>query len=275
MNCNDIDKALDEGVIAAPPTSEAQKHLNHCARCRELVAGLSLPVSEASPSPASLRQIENGLVADLRPVRPLAAKQYFLVALAAIFLGVVALGVYRIGAFALAVMSPLQASVILGALAISAALLAYYLVNQMVPASLHRIPPIVLPLAITLSLALAMVVLFRFQHERNFWANGWGCIRAGTPLGALAAVPLWFVLRRGAVLSPSITGLATGLFAGLVGTTVLEIHCPILDAWHILVAHLGVAVLCGLGGLVLGLAAEKQQDRPRKRSNNGAKAITS
>jgi hypothetical protein len=260
MKCNDIDKALDEGLIAAPPP-EAQEHLNNCARCRDLVAALSLPVSEASPSSANLRLIESGLVADLRPVRPLAAKEYFLIALAVIFLGVVALGVYRIGAFALAVMSALQASVILGALAISAALLAYSLVNQMVPGSLHRIPPIVLPLAITLSLALAMVVLFQFQHQRNFWANSWGCIRAGTPLGALAAVPLWFLLRRGAVLSPSITGLATGLFAGLVGTTVLEIHCPILDASHILLAHLGVAVLCALGGLVLGLAAEKTAAR--------------
>jgi hypothetical protein len=233
--------------------------LNHCARCRELIAALSLPVSEDSPSPESLRQIKSGLVADLRPVRPLAAKQYFLVALTAIFLCVVALGVYRVGAFALAVMSALQASVILGALAISAALLAYSLVNQMAPGSLHRIPPIVLPLAITLSLALAMVVLFRFQHERNFWANSWGCIRAGTPLGVLTAVPLWFVLRRGAVLSPSITGLASGLFAGLVGTTVLEIHCPILDAWHILLSHLGVAVLGAMAGLFLGLAAEKGQ----------------
>ena len=259
MNCNDIDKALDEGAIAAQPTPGAQEHLNHCARCRELVAALSLPVSKASPSAASLLQIERGLVADLRPVRPLAAKPYFLVALAAIFLGVVALGVYRIGAFALPVMSALQASVILGALAISAALLAYSLVNQMAPGSLHRIPPIVLPLAITLSLALAMVVLFQFQHQRNFWANSWGCIRAGTPLGVLTAVPLWFVLRRGAVLSPSITGLASGLFAGLVGTTVLEIHCPILDAWHILLSHLGVAVLGAMAGLFLGLAAEKGQ----------------
>jgi len=259
MNCNDIDKALDEGVIAAPPTAEAQKHLNHCARCRELVAGLSLPVSEASPSPASLGQIENGLVADLRPVRPLAAKQYFLVALAAIFLVVVSLGVYHIGAFALAVMNPLQAGVILGVLAICAALLAYSLVNQMVPGSRHRIPPAVLPLAIILSLGIAMVVLFRFQHERNFWTNSWACIRAGAPIGALAAVPLWFVLRRGAILSPSVTGLAIGLFAGLAGTTALEIHCPILDAWHILLAHLGVALLGAMVGLFLGLAAEKRQ----------------
>ena len=36
----------------------------------------------------------------------------------------------------------------------------------------------------------------------------------------------------------------------------LEIHCPNLDAWHILVSHLGVAMLCAVAGFVLGLAAE-------------------
>jgi hypothetical protein len=74
----------------------------------------------------------------------------------------------------------------------------------------------------------------------------------------VAAVPFWMMLRRGAILSPGMTGAATGLLAGLAGTSVLEIHCPNLDAWHILVSHLGVAMLCGLAGLVLGLAAENK-----------------
>jgi hypothetical protein len=259
MNCNDINKTLVEGAIALPLTPEAQDHLKNCERCREFVAAVSKPASEASPSPAILRQIEKGLLADLRPIRPIAAKPYFLASLIAIFLCFVALGVYRIGAFALAVMSPLQAAVILGALAISAALLAYSLVNQIVPGSLHWLTPAFLPVGITISLAITTVVLFQFQHERNFWINSWACIRTGVPIGALATIPLWFVLRRGAILSPSVTGLATGLFAGLVGTTALEIHCPILDAWHILLSHLGVALLGAMAGLFLGLAAEKGQ----------------
>jgi hypothetical protein len=109
--------------------------------------------------------------------------------------------------------------------------------------------------------------LFRFQAEHHFWANNWACIKAGTPIGALAAVPLWLVLRRGAILSPGLTGAATGLLAGLVGTTALEIHCPNLDVRHILVSHLGVAVIGLIAGLVLGLAVEKRQ-------NNIAKAVT-
>ena len=203
-------------------------------------------------------------MADLRPIRPIVAKPYFLASLIAIFVCFVALGVYRIGAFALAVMSPLQAAVILGALALSAALLAYSLVNQIVPGSLHWFPPAFLPIGITISLAITTVVLFQFQHERHFWTNSSGCIRSGALIGALAAIPLWFVLRRGAILAPSVTGLGTGLFAGLAGTTALEIHCPILDAWHILLAHLGVALLAAMAGLFLGLAVEKRQTMWRR-----------
>jgi hypothetical protein len=256
MNCNDINQALIEGSIASPLRPEVEEHLRNCARCRELVGALSVPVPEASPSPAALDQIERGMVADLRPVRPIASNLSIFGAFIAIFISVAAVGVYRLGAFALAVMSPLQAGVIFAALAISAGLLAYSLVNQMVPGSRHRIPPGLLPFGITSSLAIAMAVLFQFQNEQNFWAHGRACIEAGTSIGALAVVPLWFVLRRGAILSPAMTGAATGLLAGLVGTTALEIHCPNLDAWHILVAHLGVAVLGAIIGFLFGLAVE-------------------
>ena len=266
MSCDDINLALITGATASPlsgsmasPLSpEVEEHLKNCARCRELVGALSAAVPEASPSPATLREIERGIVADLRPVRPIAPKLSIFGAFMAIFVALTALGVYRLGAFALAVMSPLQASLIFGALAISTGLLAYSLVNQMVPGSRYRIPPGLLPFGITISLAIAMAVVFQFQHERNFWAKGWACIRAGTPLGALAAVPLWFVLRKGAILSPAMTGAATGLLAGLVGTMALEIHCPNLDAWHILVAHLGVAVIGAITGFLFGLAVENK-----------------
>ena len=174
MNCNDLNQTLIEG---SPLSPEAEEHLKSCARCRELVGALSVPVPEASPSPATLDQIERAIVEDLRPVRPIAPKVYIFGAFVAIFASIAALGVYRLGAFALAVMSPHQVGVILAALAISAGLLAYSLVNQMVPGSRHRIP---------------------------------------------------------------------------------QIHCPNLDARHILVAHLGVAVLGVITGFIVGLAVENK-----------------
>jgi hypothetical protein len=256
MNCNDVDQALIEWPAASQLPPQAEEHLRSCVRCQELVLAISTPVPGEPPSPTTLRQIEQAMLAELHAVRPLTPKRYVFVAFAAIFVSIVAVGVYRLGAFAIAVMSPLQAGAILSALAIGGALLAYSLVLQMVPGSRHRIPPKLLPFGVIISLTVAMAVLFQFQHERNFWADGWACLRAGIPIGILAAVPFWLLLRRGAVLSPGVTGAATGLLAGLVGTTVLEIHCPNLDAWHILVSHLGVSVLLAVAGLVAGLAAE-------------------
>jgi len=253
MNCKDVARALSEESVLSP---QAQDHVSTCNRCQELVNALNMPVGVDSPSPEALRHIADGMAAGLRPVRPVAPVSYFFGAFAGIFVSIVALGVYRMGAFAIAVMTPLQTAAILTVLATSTGLLAYSLVHQMVPGSRHRIPPKLLPVAITIGLMIAMAVLFQFQQERNFWASAWACIRAGTPFGVLAAVPFWLMLRRGAILSPGMTGAATGLLAGLVGTSVLEIHCPNLDAWHILVAHLGVAILCALAGLVIGLAAE-------------------
>ena len=258
MNCNDINRVLIEDSTVLPWSLEVEAHLRNCTHCRELVETLSLPALEASPSTATLRQIERAIVEDLRPVRPIAPKVYIFGTFVAIFASIAALGVYRLGAFALAVMSPLQAGVIFVALAISTGLLADSLVNQMVPGSRHRISPRLLPVGVTISLAIAIAVLFQFQQEHNFWAKNWACVRAGTSLGALAAIPLWFVLRRGAILSPAMTGAASGLLAGVVGTTALEIHCPNLDAWHVLISHLGVAVIGAVAGLLFGLAVENK-----------------
>lgn len=253
MNCKDVARTLSE---ESRLPLQAQVHVRSCDRCREFIRSLDSSLPEDLPTPAALRQIAEGMVTNLRPVRPVAPRRYFFGAFVGAFVSVVALGVYRMGAFAIGVMTPLQTTAILSALAISTGLLAYSLVQQMVPGSRHRIAPRLLPVAITISLTIAIAVLFQFQHERNFWGNAWVCIRAGAPIGVLAALPFWLILRRGAILSPGMTGAATGLLAGLVGTSVLEIHCPNLHAWHILVSHLGAAMLCALAGLVIGLAAE-------------------
>jgi len=256
MNCDDVTRALGEG---SPSRLEVQDHVRSCHRCLELVNALNAPVAVDSPSPATLRQITESIIADLRPVRPVAPARYLLAAIVGIFAFIVSIAVYQLGPRAIAVMTPLQTVAILGALAISTGLLAYSLVHQMVPGSRHTIPPRLLPVGITFALTMAIVVLFQFQSERNFWGNAWGCIRAGAPIGVLSAMAFWLVLRRGAILSPGMTGAATGLLAGLVGTSVLEIHCPNLDAAHILVSHLGVAMLCALAGLVIGMATEAKR----------------
>jgi hypothetical protein len=253
MNCHAVDRALSQG---SPLPLQAEEHAATCDRCQQLLRALNSSVPVEPLSPAALRKIADSLAHNLRPVRPLAPARYFVGAFVGIFVSIVALSVYRLGALAIAVMTPLQTTTILSTLVIGTGLLVYSLVNQMVPGSRHRIPPALLSVGITILVAIVMAILFQVQQEENFWGNAWACIRAGTLIGALAAVPFWLVLRRGAILSPRMTGAAAGLLAGLAGTSMLEIHCPILDAWHILLSHLGVAILCALAGLAIGLAAE-------------------
>jgi hypothetical protein len=94
------------------------------------------------------------------------------------------------------------------------------------------------------------------RDQARFWQRGWMCIQFGFLFALLATAPIWLLLRRGAVLAPRVTGTIAGLLAGLVGTGVLETHCTNLDLAHILVFHLGVAILGALGGFAVGLSSE-------------------
>jgi Negative regulator of sigma F len=154
-------------------------------------------------------------------------------------------------------MSTLQAAVVLSALTVSATALAYSLVQQMAPGSIQAVPAPPLPIVIIASLTVVIPFLFSFRSEQNFWSSAWGCIRPGMIIATLAAAPLWFVLRRGAILSAPWTGAATGLLAGLAGATALEIRCPNLNAWHILAAHIGAAVLSTTMGFLIGLFSDR------------------
>jgi len=258
MNCRDVDRAFIERgkYVAGPFSAQAQEHLISCERCRQLLRTLEASDRAEGPSPVLLQQLGRSLTEDLRPVRPLAPQRYFLAAFAAIYVSIVAFGVYRMGAFAISVMSTSQAVAVLCALAVSSGLLTYSLVQQMVPGSRYRISPHYVPAAVLISLASVMAGVFQFQHEQSFWRQGWSCLRAGVPLGLVAALPFWLLLRRGAILAPRVAGAAAGLLAGLVGTSALEIHCPILDAWHILTWHLGVALLGAVVGFATGFASE-------------------
>jgi hypothetical protein len=251
MNCRDVDQALiGESAVTKLPL-DVRDHLRNCHACLKIEHALRAPVLSDEPSSATLSLIEQKLVADFEAVRPVMPARHA-VAFGAIFASIALLGVYRLGAFAFTLMSPLQTGVMLGAMLISAGVLIYSLVQQMVPGSVHKISPRLSPIAILASLTVVFSVLFQFQHDADYWLRALACLRAGTTIGFVAAVPFWLVLRRGALLSPAVTGAATGMLAGLVGASVLEIHCPNLDAWHILLSHLGVAALCSMAGLTLG-----------------------
>ena len=203
--------------------------------------------------PQALERAQNALLATLRPVRPLTPGWVFLALLAAVFLVLVAMGAHHLGAFGWAVLTGLQKLTIFSSLAASAALLGFATVAQMTPGSRHRIPPALVPVAAFVLLVIAVAGVLQYGRDPHFVRAGMGCLIGGIPFAIPAAVVFFLVLRRGVVLHPILAGGMSGMLAGLIGTSVLEIHCPILDVRHVLVWHLGVCVVGALAGLLAGL----------------------
>jgi hypothetical protein len=145
---------------------------------------------------------------------------------------------------------------IFAALTASVLLFAISVVRQMAPGGKHSISPRLLPIGILAGLILAAAVIFQVRHETAFVPDGLACLRTGMTYSIPAALLFWVLLSRGAVLYPKLTGAAAGGFAGLIGVSVLEVGCPNLDLYHILVWHLGVILLCAIGGLSLGAAVD-------------------
>ena len=126
MNCADADQALIREPAVAKLPLDVQEHLRNCQACLKIVYALSAPGVSEEPSPVTLSQIEQRLVADLKVVRPVMPGRYG-VAFGAIFTSFVILGLYRLGAFAIQLMRALQAGGMLGAIAVSAGVLMYSL----------------------------------------------------------------------------------------------------------------------------------------------------
>lgn len=116
-----------------------------------------------------------------------------------------------------------------------------------------------MPIFVLLSLVIAAISQMR--TDSIFFRQGEKCFKAGAPYAIPAAFVFWLILRRSAVLSPRAVGAITGMLAGLVSTTVLEVHCPYLNVWHILVSHFGIALLGLVTGLLVATAGQAIRNR--------------
>jgi hypothetical protein len=204
-----------------------------------------------------LNEIQSLLLRNLKPVRPLLPAYLFVLAFGLLFLVVVTIGCLLLGVSGWSALSPGQRIGVYTASAIGAILLALSLVRQIVPGSRHEVSPVRLQIGVLALLVLMMIIVFQPQHELAFVSSGLTCLRIGLTYSIPTAFLSWLILRRGALLSPKLTGATVGMFAGVIGVTVLEVYCPNLNLYHILVWHLGVIALIGLAGLILGTTIQR------------------
>jgi hypothetical protein len=252
---DDVINSQSVNSVLGPQPAE---HLVHCKRCRSLTRLLDKVAAGdgGRPSERQLRQIQTNIAEGLKPARPLPPSRIFLFACAIIFLLVTAAGTFILGLNGWRALTMAQRTAVFMTLAASAVLLAVSMVRQMVPGSKHAFSPATLPLAILAGLMIMMAATFRPQRDSAFLASGLMCLKNGLTYAIPAAFLLWLTLRRGAILFPKLIGAAGGGLAGLIGLSVLEVNCPNLNVFHILVWHGGVVLISSLGGALVGAAAE-------------------
>ncbi|HTC91298.1 MAG TPA: NrsF family protein [Bryobacteraceae bacterium] len=198
-----------------------------------------------------LKQIESAVIADLRPVRPMASDGVYVGALAGIFIAICIVSCYLIaGRDGWEALSNLQRPVVFIPLLAIASLLAFSLVRQMRPAAKYVRTTALFGAGVFILLIASVVLIFHPMQETAFAHDSLVCFRAGMMFAIPTAILFGIVLWRGAALSPALTGATAGGLAGLAGLTVLEIHCPNMNVYHIVVAHLSVVVVCALAGFI-------------------------
>ena len=266
-NCTDLDRALDDSFDKARKalSQEAKLHLATCERCSVLLQSLNINDEMLIPS-LPIERFQDSITKDLQPVRPLAPNWVFLGIFAAIFAALFGIGIFHSGTTGWNALSLLQRLTVVMSLAVSAVLLAFAAVAQMVPAARLRFPPALGLLATFALLVIAFVSVFEYEGDPHFVRAGMACLETGISYAVPSAILFAVVLRRGVILHPGLSGAICGMLAGLIGMSVLEMHCPILDLRHILVWHLGVCVLgagCGLLAGFLGSRVTSFRPHPK------------
>ena len=256
MQCDDLDRLRADNPRSHPEDwpSAAQEHLASCARCTEMDAWLNQP-QELDLSAALQRKIESTIIPDLRAVEPVPSTLWATVSLVAVALVVIAASNYHLGVAGWQARGAWALATNVGILAIAFALLARNVSDAMSPGSLRQStlslfsPYLVLPL---IALFASNTVMYSYREMTDFVPLALYCWKIGVTVAAVSAPLFWLVLRRGFVLNFIAEGAAVGLMSGLVGVTVLEIFCPLLERAHITAGHVGAAITATLVGAIIG-----------------------
>jgi hypothetical protein len=214
-------------------------------------------LAEGDPADAAiLEKIGAQFSTSAKPVRALPSNFTLWAISFGIFIAL-ALIVAKVVQFkAIAVLSYAQMIVYYGVLLLFGALFSRAVIERMIPGAKRLLPSAVLSIAALVVLGILVAVLFADRSMENFVSRGIPCLMLGVISALMSGFLGWRLLQRGYLVSPRETITLYGFFAGLVGVSVLALHCPILNSLHVLVWHLGAMVLAGLVGFFLGSYAD-------------------
>ena len=256
MTCHDMEVLIISSASAISTSPEAAAHIAGCESCARLVRELGKGRQASQPSQEQLDRIKATLLADLNPAKPLPPAGVLVLALMFILVVIAAVGGAALGIAGWTALSLLQKITIFTALAAGAGVLACATAWLMVPGTRLTGSPYLYVFAVLGLMAAICITLFDPHEESTFVSTGLVCLRIGLECAASATVLFWLLLRRGSILNPILMGATAGALAGLSGLAVLELFCPNLNEYHILVWHLGSVLVSTFGGLAIGTIAE-------------------
>lgn len=249
MSCKDLD-LLFTGSGRLP--AEAEDHLRSCDRCRSLAKAIGEPGAAATIDPALMARLQSSATERLRPVSPLPSPGFFVGVFLVILVAIAFAGVARFGMPGFHALSMGRKVVIFSLLGVSAWILAVAVAHQMTPGSRKWMNTGPLVGGMIAVLLAVFALLFHNFDWHAFASGGMWCFRTGIECAIPAGFLIWLLLRRGLLVNPVSAGALAGALSGLVGLTMLELHCPIFNAFHILFWHAGVMILATVAGAAIG-----------------------
>lgn len=211
----------------------------------------------AELSPGIEQKIQSKLQPSLKPVRPLQPPARLAVELLVVFsAGALAL-VAVMSKSGLHLLRPMQIALMAAILLVDAIPFSFTLAWRMIPASRQRFP---LTLALALagsSLAAGMGLLFSWRSPQGFISEGWPCALMEGLIAIPAFAVFWLFARRGALFPSAGLGAGLAALAGLLALAVQQAQCMFPHAPHLLVWHLGTALLVIAFGAVIGVGSDR------------------
>ncbi len=198
--------------------------------------------------PALLDRVSSSIGSGLLAVRPLPPSWILSGSLVVISGSVALAGAMLLKPHGVEKMSALDMGVIFLFLGVLVWIAAALCVAEMIPGSRRPMAPWLLCASGCAGLAAVFGLLFHDYRMERFVPQGVACLTAGLALALPASIGIWLLLRRGFAVNSAAAGLAKGTLAGLAGVAMLELHCPILEAPHVLVWHIAVLPVCGVAG---------------------------
>jgi hypothetical protein len=211
-------------------------------------------LSLAVPDAARVAQIRKTFAESAAPVRLLPSNLAMMLSCVGAFLILAILLTVPVGFYGFLKVTAWGAAVQYSVLLLLALVLAGSAVEQMIPGSRRIMPPTVTVVLAIVLLSVTAALLFPDFATHDFVHRGIPCLRYGVLCAIPAAGFTWLLMRRGFVIDSVRAAIAGGALSGLLGVGVLALHCPILNAAHIIAWHVGVLAVTSLFGAFLGWA---------------------